>query len=141
MTAYLEPTWEAGRDLVGRAIAGEVVMLNLLRFRVVADYSASPALAPPAPISGRAAFDRYVAHSLLHLRRSGGSLLFLGDGGRFLIGPPDERWDCAMLVRQSDVGTFLAFAADAGYLAGLGHRAAAIEDSRLLPLVERAPPA
>jgi len=43
-----------------RGIAGPVVMLNLLRFRAIADYSASPELAPSLPISGAAAFDRYV---------------------------------------------------------------------------------
>jgi len=53
VAVYLEPTFEAGRDLVMRAIAGPVVMLNLLRFRAVADYSATPGLAPDAPISGR----------------------------------------------------------------------------------------
>lgn len=42
----------------------------------------------------------------------------------------------AMLVRQSSVVSFLAFASHDAYLAGLGHRAAAIEDSRLLPLTE-----
>jgi hypothetical protein len=31
---------------------------------------------------------------------------------------------------------FLAFASDQGYLAGMGHRTAGVEDSRLLPLVE-----
>ncbi len=134
---YLEPTQEAGRDLVRRGIRGEVVMLNLLRFRDVADYSASPELAPPSPISGAEAFRRYVDHTLPYLKRSGGDLVFLGEGGRFLIGPPDERWDLAMLVRQTSVESFLAFASDAGYLAGLGHRTAALEDSRLLPLVER----
>jgi len=36
MTAYLEPTQEAGRAFVMRGIEGEVVMLNLLRFREVA---------------------------------------------------------------------------------------------------------
>ena len=35
-----------------RQTAGNVVMLNLLRFREVADYSAYPDLAPPTPISG-----------------------------------------------------------------------------------------
>lgn len=54
MTAYLEPTQESGRDFVMRGIAGPVVMLNLLRFRAVADYSATPELAPAAPISGAA---------------------------------------------------------------------------------------
>ncbi|MNL84262.1 hypothetical protein D3C87_2121810 [compost metagenome] len=40
-----------------------------------------------------------------------------------------------MLVRQSSVQDFLAFASHEGYLAGYGHRLAAIADSRLLPLV------
>jgi hypothetical protein len=134
----LEPTQAAGRAFWQRGIAGPVVMLNLLRFRGVADYSADPHLAPAAPISGAAAFDRYIAHTLPYLKESGGELLFLGEGGRFLIGPAEERWDRAMLVRQSGVQSFMAFADHAGYLAGLGHRTAALEDSRLLPLVEQA---
>jgi hypothetical protein len=60
----------------------------------------------------------------------------LGAGAGFLIGPEDERWDQALLVRQHSVAAFLAFAADEAYLAGLGHRTAAVEDARLLPLVE-----
>ena len=68
--------------------------------------------------------------------RSGGQLTFVGEGGPFLIGPADERWDRVMLVRQSSAQFFLAFAEDDGYLAGLGHRIAALADSRLLPLVE-----
>ncbi|HKP23505.1 MAG TPA: DUF1330 domain-containing protein [Dongiaceae bacterium] len=141
MTGYLEPTQEAGRALFQRGIAGPVVMLNLLRFRAVADYAANPELAPPAPISGAAAFERYVAHTLPYLARSGGSLMFLAEGGHNLIGPADERWDRVMLVRQSSLQSFLAFAEDAAYLAGLGHRTAALADSRLLPLVEQPLPA
>jgi len=136
MTGYLEPTQEAGRAFFQRGIAGPVVMLNLLRFRAVADYAAHPELAPPAAISGAEAFERYVANTLPYLARSGGSLMFMGAGGPFLIGPQDERWDRVMLVRQSSVPAFLAFAEEAGYLAGLGHRTAALADSRLLPLVE-----
>ena len=135
---YLDVTQESGRDFMMRGIAGPVVMLNLLRFREVADYSAAPELAPDAPISGAEAFQRYIDHTLPHLRESGGDLLFLGRGGRFLIGPEAERWDMTMLVKQASVESFLAFAGDEPYLGGLGHRTAALEDSRLLPLVERA---
>ncbi len=115
---------------------GSIVMLNLLRFRQTADYSATPELAPSTAISGAAAFQRYIEHTLPYLRESGGDLLFLGSGGPFLIGPPDERWDMAMLVRQESVESFLAFASHESYLAGIGHRTAALEDSRLLPLSE-----
>jgi len=41
-----------------------------------------------------------------------------------------------MLVRQASVASFLSFASNEGYLAGLGHRMAGVEDSRLLPLSE-----
>ena len=136
LTPYLEPTQESGRAFWRRGITGPVVMLNLLRFRKIADYSAHPELAPPAPISGETAFDRYVAHTLPYLEESGGTLLFLGAGGSFLIGPAEERWDRAMLVRQSSVQSFMAFADHARYLAGIGHRTAGLEDSRLLPLAE-----
>lgn len=136
MTRYLEPTWEAGRALAARQIQGSIVMLNLLRFRDLADYSATPELAPSRPISGAEAFRRYIKHTLPYLREGGGDLLFLGVGGSFLIGPPEERWDMAMLVRQQSVASFFAFASHETYLAGMGHRMAALEDSRLLPLSE-----
>jgi hypothetical protein len=112
-------------------------MLNLLRFRAVADYSATPGLAPSAPISGKEAYRLYMEHTLPHLKASGGELLFYGLGGDFLIGPGDERWDAALLVRQSSVASFFAFASNQEYLEGIGHRTAALEDSRLLPLMEQ----
>jgi hypothetical protein len=133
---YLDPTQEQGRAFFGRAIGGSVVMLNLLRFRPTADYSAAPALMPGAPISGEEAYRFYVRHTLPYLNASGGELLFYGRGGDFLIGPVNERWDAAMLVRQSSLTSFLAFASNPDYLAGMAHRTAALEDSRLLPLVD-----
>jgi hypothetical protein len=133
---YLEPSDAAGRAFVMRGMTGNVVMLNLLRFREVADYSAAPELAPASPISGEQAFQRYIAHTLPFLRESGGSIDFLGKGGPLLIGPPDERWDLAMLIRQCNVESFLGFASHRAYLAGMGHRTAALEDSRLLPLTD-----
>jgi hypothetical protein len=134
MIPYLAPTQDQGRDLMLRGLTGPLVMLNLLRFRPGADYSATPELAPAVPITGAEAFDLYIEHTLPFLTESGGELLFLGEGGSFLIGPPDERWDQAMLVRQRSLGDFFAFASNQAYLQGLGHRTAALADSRLLPL-------
>jgi len=133
---YLEPTQESGRALFARGISGSVVMLNLLRFRPIADYSATPELAPSTAITGEEAYRLYVAHTLPHLRESGGELLFFGRGGEFLIGPSEERWDAVMLVRQTSLASFMAFASNQAYLSGIGHRIAALEDSRLLPIVE-----
>ncbi|MGG3871122.1 DUF1330 domain-containing protein [Brevibacillus laterosporus] len=126
---YIEPSQRAGMRFMQRGIEGSIVMLNLLRFRDVADYTANP-------ISGAEAFNRYIEHTLPFLRESGGEVMFLGDGGEFLIGPEDERWDLVMLIRQNSAQSFLAFSSHQDYLAGIGHRTAAIEDSRLLPMAE-----
>ncbi|MEC4673617.1 MAG: DUF1330 domain-containing protein [Nitrospirota bacterium] len=133
---YLEPTQESGAELFSRNISGEVVMLNLLRFRDVADYSGTPELAQTENISGREAYQKYIEHTLPFLKKSGGELVLLGEGGKYLIGPQDEHWDVVMLVRQRSLEAFMEFASIEGYLTGIGHRMAALEDSRLLPLVE-----
>ena len=133
---FLEVTQQAGAAFFKRNISGPVTMLNLLHFRDVADYSAHPELAPDEPISGAEAYQKYIAFTLPLLKESGGDLVFLGKGDRFLIGPQEEKWDLVMLVRQNSVSDFMAFSSNEAYLVGMGHRTAALEDSRLLPLVE-----
>jgi len=131
---YLHPEPDAVQAFAARAMEGELVMLNLLRFRDVADYSDTPELASATPISGRDAYSRYIDHTLPHLRESGGDILFLGEGGQFLIGPEDERWDRMILVQHGSIQAFMSFATNEAYLSGVGHRTAALEDSRLLPM-------
>ncbi len=132
---YLEVTQAAGAALFTRNISGEVVMLNLLRFRDVADYAANPELAPDEPISGEEAYQIYMQHTAPFLQKSGGDLMFSGEGGQFLIGPQDETWDMVLLVRQNSLADFMAFTSNEAYQAILGHRTAALADSRLLPIV------
>jgi len=90
---YIEATQEAGIALFSRKITGEVVMLNLLRFRQVADYTKFPDIMPSEPISGREAYQKYIDHTLPFLKKTGGSIAFIGEGGKYLIGPQDEQWD------------------------------------------------
>jgi uncharacterized protein (DUF1330 family) len=138
MQTFLEPTQESGRAFFMRGMTGRIVMLNLLRYRALADYSATPQLAPATPVTGESAYRVYMEHTMPYLERSGGRVLFFGRGGGFLVGPEHERWDAAMLVEQASTAAFLAFASNADYLTGIGHRTAALEDSRLLPLQEGA---
>lgn len=133
---YLDVTQEAATALFLRNITGAVTMLNLLRFRDVADYSAHPELMPDEPISGAEAYQKYIDFTEPFLTESGGELVFLGKGGPYLIGPSDEQWDLVMLVRQNSLQDFMAFSSNEAYLVGLGHRTAALADSRLLPIVE-----
>ncbi|MDN5213629.1 DUF1330 domain-containing protein [Fulvivirgaceae bacterium BMA12] len=133
---YLMPTQEAGQKFVMRQIQGHVIMLNLLRFRQTADYAATPELEPATPISGKGAYQRYMDHTLPFLKASGGEIVFMGEGGDYLIGPNDEKWDVVLLVKQHSVDSFLAFESNQDYLKGVGHRTAALEDSRILPINE-----
>jgi hypothetical protein len=133
---HLMPRQEAGRKFVMRQIEGSVVMLNLLRFRDIADYSDSPELMPKEPVSGKQAYQLYIEHTLPFLIKSGGEILFMGEGGDFLIGPSSERWDAVLLIKQNNVNSFIAFESDKDYMKGIGHRTAALLDSRLLPLIE-----
>ena len=137
---HIDPTDQSAVALFRRNIEGPFVMLNLLRFREIADYSGFPRLAPSGPISGEEAYDLYVRHTIPFLIASGGSVEFFGTGGPLFVGPAEERWDAVMLIRQASVSDFFAFASNEEYLAGAGHRTAALEDSRLLPIVERSLP-
>lgn len=134
---HIEPTDEAAAAFFGSPPEGPFVMLNLLRFRELADYSAHPDLAPKSPVSGRDAYAIYSAHTLPILSAVGGEVVFSGDALPFLIGPAHETWDAVLLVRHKSAAVFLSFARDEKYLAGVGHRTAALADSRLLPIVER----
>lgn len=134
---YLMPTQEAGLKFVKRQIQGSIVMLNLLRFRDTADYSDSPELMPKEPISGKQAYQLYIEHTLPFLKKSGGEVLFMGEAGDFLIGPTTERWDVVLIVKQNSVNSFIAFESDKDYMKGIGHRTAALSDSRLLPIIEK----
>lgn len=133
---FLEPTQESGAALFRRNISKQVIMMNILRLKKTADYSANPELAPDNPISGRTAFQKYIEHTMPFLKESGGELLLLANGGQYFIGPSDEQWDIVMLVKQNSLASFMAFASNTEYLSGIGHRTAAILDSRLLPIVE-----
>ena len=133
---YIDPTEQQGRALFTRGIQGPISMLNLLRFRHIADYSAHPSLAPDTQVSGKHAYAIYSRHTLPYLEALGGSVVLAGEAQPFLIGPADETWDLAMVVRHRSLEAFLSMATDPGYLAGIGHRQAALEDSRLLPIIE-----
>jgi len=90
---YLNPTQESGKAFFRRQIEGSIVMLNLLKFRKIADYSGAPELAPKTEISGAAAYQLYVEHTLSFLKEAGSQVIFYRKGGGFLIGPESKNWD------------------------------------------------
>jgi len=131
---YLDVTPEAGKEFFTKKSEGSVVMLNLLKFKELADYSHAPNLAPANKISGREAYQLYIQHTLPFLKAAGSEVIYQGKSNNFLIGPVEETWDVVLLVKHKSAARFLEFASNKGYLAGVGHRTAALEDSRLLPI-------
>lgn len=131
---HLSATDATAIATLNRGLKGPVVMLNLLRFRDIADYAQAPHLAPETPISGRDAYARYEAGIAPLLAASGGAVLFSGAGGDWFIGPEGEGWDRVLLVRQASLERFFAFAGDPRAAEIGHHRTAALADSRLLPL-------
>lgn len=133
-TTYLDVTQEQGKAFFMRQIKGPVVMLNLLKYKDIADYTGLEAIAPENNITGAEAYQLYIDHTLPFLKDAGSEVLFWGKGGEFVIGPTDEHWDAVMLVKHASVERFMAFAQEPAYLKGAGHRTAALADSRLLPI-------
>ncbi len=134
MTSYIHPVQEAGKQFYMEFHdKGKVNMLNLLKFRDIADYSNLDKLRPSEPISGREAYQLYIDHTLPILQKLGSRVLYFGTANGFLIGPESEQWDVVMLVEHESAAKFISFAENKEYLKGAGHRTAALADSRLLP--------
>lgn len=131
---YIEVSQENGKEFIQRNIIGSFTMLNLLKFKTIADYSGYDKLKPETAMSGELAYNRYIELALPLLQENGSELLYKGKGGQFTIGPSDESWDLVLLVKHKSVQDFLSFAQNKSYLEIVGHRNASLEDSRLLAL-------
>ncbi|MBP0903793.1 DUF1330 domain-containing protein [Mariniflexile gromovii] len=137
MNKYIEANADAGKDFYKNFHdKGKIVMLNLLKFREIADYSNFKDLQPPTKISGEEAYQLYLGGILLELKKAGSRIIYFGKSQNFLIGPDSEKWDAVLLVEHESVLKFMEFAQQPAYLEKAGHRIAALEDSRLLPTTE-----
>lgn len=125
---------QGARFFSSNNVSGPVFMLNLLKFREIADYEHAPDLAPDSPISGEDAYAIYAAEIEPLLTESGGEVIFSGKADEYLIGPQNQGWDFVMLVKQASKQHFLAFASDPIAQRITQHRTAAVLDSRLLPV-------
>ena len=112
---------------------GKIVMLNMLKYKSTADYSIDEDLNPGGEVSGKTAYSLYMKATLPLLSKAGGRVIFFGKSSNFVIGPLDEKWDAILLVEHASLEAFMKFAQDPEYLKIVGHRTAALDDSRLLP--------
>jgi len=109
-----------------------VVMLNLLRFGEQANYEPGTA----EPCSGGEAYMRYGAAVAPLVEGVGGSFLWQGRQAAMLIGPSDKDWHLVVLVRYPSAQAFVDMVSSEAYQSVVFHRAAGLEDSRLIALRE-----
>ena len=137
MSKYIHANHEAGiRFYQNFHDKGKIVMLNLLKFRKIADYTNLEGLQPAEKISGEEAYQLYLTNTLPELEKAGSRILYYGKCNNYLIGPESEVWDLMLLVEHQSVSKFIEFAQKDTYLKNEGHRTAALEDSRLMPSSE-----
>ncbi len=138
MEKYLNSNQESGRIFYQKYHnKGKIVMLNLLKFKLKADYSNLGNIKPDKEISGIEAFQLYMNFILPELTKSGSRIIFYGESSNYLIGPEAETWDMVLLVEHESVSKFIEFSDSEEFLKNVGHRTAALEDSRLLPILEK----
>lgn len=127
----VNPTSKAISDVLSNTPKGQpVVMLNLLRFREHANYED-----PATKVSGREAYEEYGRGAIRCIKAVGGDLVWSGAPTGTLIGPEDEHWDEVLLVRYPSLDAFLQMIESPDYKRIVHHRTAAIDDSRLMPML------
>lgn len=106
-------------------------MLNLVRFRDVADYPDGHEHADKG-WSGAQAYAEYGKSSGPIFQRVGGSIVWRGEFETLLTGPAEEHWDAAFIAYYPHAGAFLEMVTDTAYKVAVVNRQAAVQTSRLI---------
>lgn len=124
----IEPTGAQLATLAASTDDGPVVMLNLLRYRDLADDDSGR--------TGREAYADYSAVAVRLVVEHGGGFEFMGTAAPSVIAPEGEQWDDVVLVRYPNRAAFLAMVSSEEYRTNMHHRTVALADSRLIPMTK-----
>ena len=108
------PTQEQMQELNNVSDEGELVMVNLLRFK---------------PDGGQELYDKYSQLVSPILERIGARVLYYGSGEMTFIG--DDYWDGVLLVQYPSRSAFMEMVQDPQYLEASKYREQGLIDSRL----------
>jgi uncharacterized protein (DUF1330 family) len=113
---------------------GKIVMLNLLKYKTIADYTGIAVSNIQKDKTGKETYQYYKKQvEKIFEKTKVGNILYYGESQDFLIGPQDEKWDAVILVEYDSIEVFVNFVESEAYQKITGHRKASLEDSRLLP--------
>jgi uncharacterized protein (DUF1330 family) len=113
---------------------GKIVMLNLLKYKPMADYTGIEVSNIQKDKTGKETYQYYLKQvEKIFENTKVGNILYYGESQDFLIGPQHEKWDAVILVEYASLDVFVDFVKSEAYQKVTGHRKASLEDSRLLP--------
>lgn len=110
----LLPTEEQFQNIHTVSDQGELVMVNLLRFK---------------PEGGEALYEKYSQLIYPILKRIGARVIYYGNGVMTFIG--DDYWDAILLVEYPSRSVFVQMVQDPEYLKASKYREEGLLDSRL----------
>lgn len=119
----IAPTPEQMQRLLASPDTGPVVMLNLLKFKAVADGE---------PGTGAEAYGRYAAKVAPMVEALGGRFLWVGRCDQVLIGDAAEDWDAIALVEYPSRKAFIEMTTRPDYTAAHAHREHGLERTILV---------
>jgi hypothetical protein len=129
--AYISPDEKATEAFAALPQDQPFDMLNMIKFKDVADYAADSGFADKG-WTGAEAYAEYGRHSGPIAQRMGATTAYGGAPQLTMIGPDSEQWDAIFVVRYPNAAAFFGLVTDAEYLKHAFHRSAAVEDSRLV---------
>jgi uncharacterized protein (DUF1330 family) len=106
---------------------GEVVMLNLLKFKERADSAGGG--------TGAESYGRYGELAVRKVTERGGKVLWMGSPDQVVIGDDDAHdWDAVVLVMYPNRAAFLDMVGDPEYQAGHDDREGGVERMALIAM-------
>ncbi len=121
----IDPTPEQFKALIESEDSSPIVMVNLIRFRERAT----------GIDEGRTGAEAYAAYGqgiAPYLAKVGGEVLTATSSVESVIGPEEPEWDAVLLVRYPSRQAFIEMVSDPGYQQEHEHRAAGVEEARLI---------
>ena len=129
--SYIDPSLENFRAFKDLPRDEPIHMLNLLRYRALAEY---PEGHPHHGNgwTGRRAYQEYGKTSGPIFSRVGGSIVWRGAFQTMVTGPDAEKWDDGFVAQYPNSGAFFEMIKDSDYQKAVVNRTAALADSRLV---------
>jgi uncharacterized protein (DUF1330 family) len=108
-------------------LTGEVVMLNLLKFKAKAEDGEGG--------TGEDSYARYGAQAIQKVTEHGGQVVWMGKPDSILIGDDGvDDWDAVILVMYPNRQAFLSMIADPEYQTGHTHREGGVDRMALVAM-------